>query len=497
MSAQLPLHTKIAFGAGTISDGVKNTSFNTFLLFFYTQVVGLSGSAAGTVILLALIVDAVTDPLVGHISDHFQSRWGRRHPFMYAAALPMGVCFVLLFNPPADASTTMQFAWMLVFTIGVRVAMTFYAVPSSSLTAELTDDYDERTGLVSFRILAGWLGGLAAAQVGYLVFFAPSEAYPDGRLNAAAYGDYALLCGAVIIVAILICAIGTHRLIPQLHQPAPGQHFSFTQFFRELKQVFSNRAYLVLVLMILIVATATGFTDVMNLYVTTYYWEFSTDEIAVAVAAAAVATVLAFAVTPVLSRRSDKKTVMTWTMASITFIGPLPVTLRLFDLMPANDSALLLPIIVAYTGFIVFVAVVVMIVAGSMIADTIDLNERDYGVRQEGMFNAAWSLLSKATSGIGGFIAGVALDVIAFPARALPGEVDASTVDALGIAVGPGIFIFWVTALVILGFYPLTREKHHAVIEGLRARKLTAQEGAAALPPENTANPTTQNPQGS
>ena len=83
----IKLPTRILYGAGSVADGVKNTTFNTFLLFFYTQVAGLSGSMAGAAIFIALLVDAVTDPLLGSISDNFRSRWGRRHPFIYASAM--------------------------------------------------------------------------------------------------------------------------------------------------------------------------------------------------------------------------------------------------------------------------------------------------------------------------------------------------------------------------------------------------------------------------
>ena len=84
-----------------------NAAFNTFLLFYYNAVLGLSGTLSGAAIFLALCVDAVTDPLVGSISDNFHSRWGRRHPFMYAAPLPMAACFFLLFNPPTDFRLTL------------------------------------------------------------------------------------------------------------------------------------------------------------------------------------------------------------------------------------------------------------------------------------------------------------------------------------------------------------------------------------------------------
>ncbi|MEM8767987.1 MAG: MFS transporter, partial [Pseudomonadota bacterium] len=266
------VRTRILFGAGSIADGIKNATFNTFLLFFYTQVAGLSASLAGTAILVALVVDAITDPLIGSISDNIKTRWGRRHPFMYAAALPMAACFVLLFHPPSDMGQAGLFTWMLVFAVGVRFSMTFYLVPSNSLVPEMTPVYDERTSILSFRVLFGWVGAIGMVQVGYLVFFAPSAEFADGRLDMSAYGAYALTGAAVIVVAILACALGTHHLIPKLHAPE-AQKFSAKQFLKDLKGAFTSRNYVILVLTILTITTATGFTDVMNLYVNTYFWE--------------------------------------------------------------------------------------------------------------------------------------------------------------------------------------------------------------------------------
>jgi len=470
------LPTRILFGVGSASEGVKNTTFNTFLLFFYTQVAGLSGSLAGGAIFVALLVDAVTDPLLGSISDNFRSRWGRRHPFIYFSALPMAACFVLLFNPPQEADQTGLFLWMLSCTIGVRVAMTFYAVPSAALVAEMTPNYDERTSLVSFRVLFAWIGGIATAQVGYLVFFAPSAEFADGRLNFAAYGNYAIAGGIAIVCAIVTCGLGTHHMIPRLHAPPPGASFTVLGFFRELKHVFSNRAYVVLVLTILTIALAVGFTDNMGLYVNTYFWEFSTAQIALLVYGALLGTLLAFASTAFISARSDKRTAAVVYVGAILTIGPMPVCLRLLGLMPENGHPALVPILWVWTAVIVYVAVGLTILAGSMIADTVDQSELTTGRRQEGMFNAAWALISKATSGLGGLVAGVALDVVQFPKGATPGQVDPDTVYALGLAVGPGILIFWLLALIILSRYPLTRSEHAEIIRELEQRR------SAALP---------------
>jgi Na+/melibiose symporter-like transporter len=153
---RVALATRVAYGFGSISEGVKNTAFNSFLLFYYNAVLGLSGTLSGAAILLALVVDAITDPLVGSLSDNWHSRWGRRHPFLYASALPMGISFWLLFNPPAGLGSAGLFVWFTTFAVLVRSAMTLYSIPTNAMVAELTPNYDERTSLISWRYVFGW-----------------------------------------------------------------------------------------------------------------------------------------------------------------------------------------------------------------------------------------------------------------------------------------------------------------------------------------------------
>lgn len=136
---------------GQIAEGVKNTGFTTFLLFYYNSVLRLSGTYAGTALLIALVFDAVTDPLVGSLSDSFKHRLGRRHPFMYASAIPLAVSFGLIFSPPEGLGQIGLFLWLTRFAILVRASMTLYHVPHMALGAELTSDYHERIIVVAYR----------------------------------------------------------------------------------------------------------------------------------------------------------------------------------------------------------------------------------------------------------------------------------------------------------------------------------------------------------
>ena len=118
-SAPPSLGTKLAYGFGSVAYGVKNGGFDYFLLLFYSQVVGLDARLVGLAITTALVVDAISDPIVGYWSDNFRSRWGRRHPFMYASAIPVSLSYYLLWSPPLDWSQASLFWYLLVLAVSI------------------------------------------------------------------------------------------------------------------------------------------------------------------------------------------------------------------------------------------------------------------------------------------------------------------------------------------------------------------------------------------
>lgn len=462
--------TKLFYGAGSVATGVKETAFNVFLLFFYTQVAGLSAALAGSAIFIALLVDALTDPLVGYWSDNLQTRWGRRHPLMYASAVPMGVAFYLLFHPPIGAGETVLFAWMVVFAILVRFTMTFYQVPSTALTAEMTSDYDERTSLSGFRVLLGWVGGIAFAMVAYLLFLAPAAGYSDGRLNPQGYEALSLTGAIVIVLAILICSIGTHGLIPKLKahsdeaSPSTGLRTDFSNLLR-------NPPFLALILIIFISASGIGFTEVMNLYVYTYFWGLSTEQIALVTLAALVGTIGAFAGVPWAAKRYDKRPVGMFAVLLLMTSTPTLIFLRLLEKLPANGTDALLGILCVNAGIAVFGGVGLTIIFTSMLADTMDRNELDTGQRQEAVYSSALTFSLKATSGLGGLVAGLVLEAIAFPTGSETGEIGAQTLTRLGSTVAIVIVFFWFFALLAFRRYSLTRDEHTSILEQIGAKR--------------------------
>ncbi len=467
----VPLGAQVAYGFGSVAEGVKNTAFNTFLLFYYNAVLGLSGTLSGAAIFLALCVDAVTDPLVGSLSDNLHSRWGRRHPYMYASAVPMGVSMWLLFNPPASLGETGLFVWFTTFAVAVRTSMTFYSIPSNSMVAELTSSYDLRTTLVSWRFFFGWIGGIAIAQVGYRVFFVAKPGLEDGRLDASAYGGFALVCALAIVAAILICSLGTHRLIPRLKPPPEVTPFSLRRLFAEMRDVLRNRSYLMLVVGLLFASVAGGFNDVVGLYMSTYFWGLSSEQIATMALFLLIALFAGVGLARPVSQAFEKRRTALVVAGGAIVWGPLPIFLRLLGLFPPNGHPALLPILIVHNVVLVTAVIMIGIILSSMIADVIDEGELENGKRQEGMFSSAIAFAGKAVSGLGGFVAGIALDVVAFPKQAAPGEVPDDKIFLLGLAVGPCMFVLYLMSLVFLRGYRITRARHTEILDELARRR--------------------------
>ena len=171
---RLSLSTRIFYGFGSVAFGVKDNGFSYFLAFFYAQVMGLPAQKVGLAIMLALVIDAFIDPIVGQLSDNTRSRWGRRHPFMYAAAMPVGLSYLLLWHPPKGWEEGALLAYLVSTAILIRSFISCYEIPSAALAAELTTEYDERTRLLSYRYLFGWAGGLAMYGLALAVFLKPN-----------------------------------------------------------------------------------------------------------------------------------------------------------------------------------------------------------------------------------------------------------------------------------------------------------------------------------
>ena len=148
--------TRLAYGFGAVAQGAKSNGFNYLLLFFYSQVVGLPAEWVSFAILIALVFDAVSDPLIATSQTTFAPP-GAGATFMYASAVPVSLAYYFLWAPP-EWSQEALLAYFLVLAIFIRTTITLYDIPSTALVAELTDDYVERSRIVGYRYFFGWWG---------------------------------------------------------------------------------------------------------------------------------------------------------------------------------------------------------------------------------------------------------------------------------------------------------------------------------------------------
>ncbi|MEO1730200.1 MAG: MFS transporter, partial [Pseudomonadota bacterium] len=332
--------TRFAFGLGAIAPGVIKSGFSFFLLIFYSQVIGLDASYVGAAVTIALIFDAISDPMVGYWSDNLRSKWGRRHPFMYAAALPVSVSFFFLWVPPQGASQITLFWYVLILSIVIRTAMTFYHTPNSALAPDLTADYQERTKLYSLRYFIAWTG---ANILGVLMFIAvfPSfqnEQYEAGQFNPDAYVTFGLIGSGIILASILVSTLGTHSRIPYLNTPPPARKMTLTLVFKELFETLSEPSFLALFVAALFAAVASGLSTGMSLIFMTYFWGFSEEQIGIFSLTTFAAAFIGFLLAPIVSRRIGKKK-GAMIIGLLAFGGyPLPIVLRLLDFLPPNGT---------------------------------------------------------------------------------------------------------------------------------------------------------------
>jgi len=296
---RVDLSTKIFYGIGAVANGAKSNGFNYLLLFYYSQVIGLRADLVSLGILIALIFDAVSDPLVGYLSDNFHSPWGRRHPFMYAAGLPVSVAFYFLWSPP-DLDQQGLFLYFVCMAILIRTMITFYEIPATALVAELTDDYDQRTEMMSFRYFFAWWGGLTMAILAYRVFL-PEEL--GGTEYVEGWRNYGLTASITIFFSVYISAWGTHKHIPNLRQPPEKHAFSFKGTFIELKETLANKSFLSLFIAALLMAVAFGLSAALSIYFQRHFWEFTTSEIGKMNQAYYLSALIALFLGPYISKR--------------------------------------------------------------------------------------------------------------------------------------------------------------------------------------------------
>ncbi len=473
----VPTRTRLAFGVGASAEYMSLYSLSVLGMIFYNQVLGLDVLLAGLVPTIALFTDAVSDPFIGSFSDRFRNRrWGRRHPFMFVAPVPIAVSFYCVFNPPDGLTQQQLFGWFLVWSICLRTFMTVYHVPHLALGGELAKDYTERSKIMSYNNFFTWLGGAGMFKLNTLLFFASAGAAANGLLNREAYPDFALFIAVLILLVLFGSAWFTRDRIPMLPQPpADLPRFSARAFFRDIAGAFSNRNYLMLMIAFFSLSMMLGVRTALNNYMNIFYWELPAQEIGTLVfVGSLVGYASGFMFSALLHHVFDKRRTIVFAAVGLSVFPALPVILRLLEAFPENGSPWLLWSIVAFQALSSGSGSILNISVMSALADIADQNELRLGHRQEGTLYAARTFFAKLDNSIGHGLAAVSLSLIAFPDKAVPGEVDADTIWWLGMIDSPITIIPGIIAACFYAQYRINRASWDDTRRQLAERKAAA-----------------------
>jgi len=469
---RLSLPTMFAFGVGQAAEGIKNQAFNVFLLFYYQQVVGISGSLAGLAIGIALLFDAVTDPAAGVLSDRFKSKWGRRHPFMFMSVFPLFLAFIALFNPPDSFGETANFIWMTTFAILVRGSLTLYYVPHLALGAEMAQDYNQRSTLYALSSVFAITAMAMVSFVGYRFFFPTTELYSPGTLNPDAYLSFSLTFATAMALVIVLCCVGTAREIPHLRTRNVDNPLTIRNVITDFSALLRNRSFVLIIGGLLLTTMTVTIEAVFNPYMGVHFWGLPTEKLAFASLATLIGLWIGLPLVPLITRTFDKKHSLVFSAIIIVINANTALSLRLLevDWFPTNESPWIFWIYFAKNLVQAICLPILLASFNSMFADIADEIELESGERLEGVIFSARSFGGKATGALGALIGGIALDLIEFPTGAVAGTVPADTIWWVGFIEGPATSVLSLCGVLFYLNYQIDRKRHADIVRQVNAR---------------------------
>lgn len=448
-SEKLSFFTKLAYGSGDLGTAIAASLRAFFLLIFFTDVARLDPAMAGLILLINRFWDAINDPFIGWLSDRTVTRWGRRRPWILAGALPFGITFFLLWVVPPLGPTGLFIYYVLVSLL-LDTAFTIVNVPYTALTPELTQDYDERTNLNSYRFAFSVGGALLSAVLHPIIV----GSAPDPRTGYLISG----LVWAVVATIPCFIVFFAIRERPEAMARRPDDSIPLRD---QIRIVLSNRPYRFVVALYLTAWLALQLVSAILVYYLTYYMG-TPERIPITLLAVQGTSFIFLFVWAAISRRYDKRLVYI-AGASLWLL----VQLALFFVRPGQDHWVVPLAALAGAG-----VAVAYLVPWAMLPDVIDLDELETGQRREGIFYGFMVLLQKAGIALAIYFVGQALAASGYitPSDAVPVPVQPeSALQAIRYFIGPIPAAILAVSLLIAWLYPITRRRHRHILAQLSA----------------------------
>ena len=451
MNSSLSRKSKFLYGIGDTGFSLTSTILHAYFAIFLTDVVGIAPGVAAIAIFLGRSWDYINDPIIGHISDRTRTRWGRRRPFLLFGTIPFAIAFILLwFSPPINNDITLVIYYAIAYLI-FDSAATFVYMPYFALTPELTNDYDERTALTTYRMFFSILGSLIAFTIPLTVIggFSPENTDKIFKMG--------IIFGFISIIPLFLTFLGTRERQEFMHLEQP-------KLLHSLKAAFTNRPFIFGAVIFLLTWVSVDILQTSLLYFIKYivHREAQSDMI---MGAIFVTAILALPIWEFASRRWSKR----WAyVCGIAFWAV--VQLMLITLNPGTPSTILYTLCIL-AGIGVAAA---HVLPWSILPDAIEWDEWQTGQRHEGMFYSLITLMQKVASSIAVPLALLVLQITGYEPNVTNQK--ASALLGIRIIIGPIPAVLLFCGIIFAIIYPLSREQYNKLKDDLEIRRSTQLE---------------------
>ncbi len=488
---KLNLPVKLALGLGTSPETIVLIGFELFVLFYYTQILGLSGTLTGVALFIAMCLDGLSDPLLGTFSDNLRNApFGRRHTLMFLAPIPLGLFFGLVFTPPQFVHGLGLFAWLTVTMVACRIATTLFVVPNSAQVAEMSRDSEVRASLSIYRSVFQTGFQLAVIWLSFKIFFAPSAHFANGQENRATYLPFGLVWGIVLFAITSLSAIGTYRFMRLVEDSTPQEPvkpITAARIFGAWKSALAgNPNVRVIFLGAVAMVAASGVARTLTSHMAIYFWGLAPGEIANWQLVVIPGMFIGLFCARYLLKIFDMKPLILTAMAAIYLSYILPPILKLVNIIPAGASGLINDTLLV-ANFVQGLGFgVISITSGLMSAQTADEEELLLGGPEQGLVFGFIFLGVKLGSGVSKLLSGFALDMIKFPVGKPRAQIGQTVIDHLALAEIGWIVVLGAVSLALWAGYTITNRRHAEIKAALaqRAVDFSGKTGVVEAPPK-------------
>jgi GPH family glycoside/pentoside/hexuronide:cation symporter len=449
MAEKLSRKTKIIYGAGDLGFSLTSTIVGAYFLFFLMDVVHLKPALAGIAILIGKTWDYVNDPLIGHISDRTRSRWGRRRPFLLFGAIPFALAFIMMWYIPPFTSNVALVAYYALAYVVFDAAATFVYMPYFALTPELTEDYDERTSLTSYRMFFSIFGSLLAFTIPLMIVgtFTPE--------NASRVVLMAVFFGVMSALPLWLVFFNTKERESFISKEKP-------KMLPALKAAFKNRPFVFGAIIYLLTWICMDIIQAVILFFVKYVLRLEGQSDLV-MALIFVTGIIALPLWEYASRRMEKR------KAFAVGVAFMAVVLMVLITLGAGAPFWMVVVLCVLAGVGVSAA---HVLPWAILPDAIEWDEYTTGERHEGVFYSLITLMQKVASSIAIPLTAVLLDVTNYVPNAA--EQPASALLGIRLLMGPIPAMLLTIAIIFALKYPLDRDGYTKVVAELEARRAKA-----------------------